>query len=222
MQVPARRPEVQDDVRAVFTRYYETNHWGGSESRSGRGSSKDRGLFLASRLPVFLRSLGVKSILDVPCGDLNWMADFPLGGIRYIGADVVPELIEDNLSSFQHIGAFYCVDACHDPLPHADLIFCRDMIIHLPNELIGRFIRNVARSSAEWLICTRFLGPIGPRDVNADIEIGEFRAVDLCEPPFGLPAPLAMFPEFFHKWKTLGLWRVDEVRRRVDDGDFDP
>lgn len=222
MQVLARQSAEKDEVRAVFTHYYLTNHWGGSESRSGKGSAKDRGVFLASRLPMFLRSLGIRSILDVPCGDLNWMSDFPLGSITYVGADVVPELIEKNASSFRHIGSFLCLDACRDPLPPADLIFCRDMVIHLPNELIGRFLRNVAKSSAKWLLCTRYLGPIGPREVNVDIEVGEFRAVDLCEPPFGLPAPLAMFPEFFHKWKTLGLWSIDEVRRRVNDCEFDP
>jgi SAM-dependent methyltransferase len=212
----------EKDPRDVFSHYYRTNHWGGAESRSGKGSSKDRGVFLAGRLPMFLQSLGVQSILDVPCGDLNWMSDFPLGDIAYIGADIVPEMIENNRKTHPGIGEFVCLDACHDPLPPADLIFCRDMVIHLPNDLVARFIMNVARSRASWLICTRFLGPIGPTNINGEIGVGEFRAVDLCEPPFSLPAPLAMFPELFHKWKTLGLWRVDEVRRRVDGWELNP
>lgn len=222
MNLTLRQTFQQETPRDVFSRYYRTNHWGGAESRSGRGSSKDRGVFLASRLPLFLKSLGVSSILDVPCGDLNWMSDFPLGDLEYIGADIVPEIIDQNRAAHPGRGEFVCLDACNDPLPSADLIFCRDMVIHLPNYLVARFLRNVARSQASWLICTRFLGPIGPNSINEEIGVGGFRAVDLCEPPFSLPAPLAMFPELFHKWKTLGLWRVDEVRRRVDDWELDP
>lgn len=211
--------ECSNTVRAVFSRYYRTNHWGGTESRSGKGSSKDRGVFLSQRLPFVLHSLGVKSILDLPCGDLNWMADFPLDGISYVGADVVPDLIASNASNHRHMGDFLCLDACEDDLPHADLIFCRDMVIHLPNEMIFAFLRNVGRSAARWLMCTRFLGPIGPNDLNADIEVGGFRAVDLCEPPFSLPPPIAMVPELFHKWKTLGVWSVDDIRERSRNWD---
>lgn len=204
------------EMAAVFSAYYEDNHWGGSESRSGRGSSKDRGLFLSERLPLILKAIGARTILDVPCGDMNWMSEFPLNGYSYIGADIVPQIVAANRADHRALGQFHCLDACHDPLPEADVIFCRDMVIHLPNALIARFLENVARSEADWLICTRFLGPIGPKEINEDIEIGSFRAVDLCAPPFGLPSPVAMIPELYHKWKTLGVWRVSDVRASLN------
>jgi hypothetical protein len=110
------------------------------------------------------------------------------------------------------VGSFLCLDACHNALPDADLIFCRDMITHLPNRLIQAFLRNVARSNATWLLCSRFLGQTGPCGLNEEGAVGGFRSVDLCEPPFVLPTPLVMVPELEHKWKTLGLWKVATIR----------
>ncbi|WP_206245834.1 class I SAM-dependent methyltransferase [Novosphingobium terrae] len=210
---PSDTPDsLTSGLRDIFSLYYETNHWGGDESKSGKGSSKDRGDFLSSRLPILIAHTDAESILDVPCGDLNWMSEFPLGSMRYIGADIVPQIIADNDARYSDKGQFHCLDASVDALPDADLIFCRDMLIHLPNNHIKNFLRNIAKSSAKWFICSRYLGPIGPHELNADIAAGDFRAVDLCEPPFNLPPPQAMVPEKVHKWKTLALWSVDVVR----------
>jgi len=44
----------------------------------------------------FLQSLQIKTLLDAPCGDGNWINKVDLSGITYIGADIVPEIIETN------------------------------------------------------------------------------------------------------------------------------
>ena len=205
-----------DLARGVFRDFYLENRWGGAESRSGKGSSLDRGAFLEQRLPLLLDGLGVRSMLDVPCGDVHWMSRFPLQGIQYLGVDIVPEIIAANRRNHGAMGEFFCLDACRDPLPEADLILCRDLLSHLPNASIRSFLRNICSVHARWLLCGRFLGPLGPQDVNRDISFGKFRAVDLCEPPFDLPAPIVMVPEFIHKWKTLALWPIDTVRRALN------
>ena len=47
-------------------------------------------------LPPLLREFGVRTVLDAPCGDFHWMKELDLPVERYIGADVVAEIIERN------------------------------------------------------------------------------------------------------------------------------
>ena len=80
----------------VFSRIYEKNLWGDSESRSGRGSTLGRTAVIRDALPALLEGVGARSMLDAACGDFNWMARVDLRGVRYVGVDVVPELIATN------------------------------------------------------------------------------------------------------------------------------
>ena len=205
--------ELSTVAKLVFSFYFRSNYWGGDESRSGKGSALDRGHFLRERVPLVIKGLGVRSILDAACGDMNWMKHMPLDGVKYIGTDIVADIIQENRKKFAADGMeFLELDACIDALPDVDLIFCRDMLTHIPNKLVSAFLSNVAASSAKWLICSRYLGKLGQLEINTDIPVGGFRAIDLCENPFNLPPPALMVPELFHKWKSLGLWNVDVIR----------
>jgi hypothetical protein len=79
-------------VAAVFREHYRTTAWGSSESVSGTGSTVDQTTTIRTILPQIIRSYAVSTILDIPCGDFNWMqlVDLPA---RYIGANIVDELI---------------------------------------------------------------------------------------------------------------------------------
>ena len=56
-----------------FERIYSTNLWSDPETRSGVGSSLDSTRVLRAELPKAMRSLGARTLLDVPCGDFSWM-----------------------------------------------------------------------------------------------------------------------------------------------------
>ena len=78
-----------------FTKIYEDDVWrGAGETRSGAGSTMHATRELRDALPRLLRSLGVTSLLDAGCGDTNWLPD--LGGIGYVGVDIVPDAIEES------------------------------------------------------------------------------------------------------------------------------
>src|SRR5215471_12332876 len=80
----------------IFTRIYARNSWGDAESRSGTGSNIARTELLRARLTRLLKDLGARSILDLPCGDFNWMRLTELPGIEYTGADIVTSVIARN------------------------------------------------------------------------------------------------------------------------------
>src|SRR5438128_829316 len=80
----------------LFSYIYSCGRWGHGESRSGPGSSLASTRNLREHLPGVLSQLGVRSMLDAPCGDFHWMSQVPLALEQYIGADIVPAMIRDN------------------------------------------------------------------------------------------------------------------------------
>ena len=193
------------DLRTVFTDIYLHNGWEDAESVSGRGSTLARTAVVRRELPRLLAELGARSLLDAPCGDFNWMRHVALPGVAYVGADVVAELVERNRRAYGGGGRrFVALDLTRDPLPRADLILCRDCLIHLSLPDALRALDNFRRSGARHLLATTHTS-VGE---NADVETGGWRPLDLQLPPFDLPAPARLLVEDAAQGKCLGLWRL--------------
>lgn len=198
----------------VFQRIYRERAWGASESASGWGSSMEQTAELRHALPLLLAQLGVQSILDVPCGDFHWMQHVDLGVEEYIGGDIVPELIEEARHRYARPGRrFLLMDLCHQELPRADLILCRDALVHLSFADIASALRNFRRSGSSYLLTTTF--PL--RTANTDIATGQWRTLNLQLPPFHFPPPLRIVLEKCSESggayadKSLGLWRISDL-----------
>ncbi len=194
---------------SVFTRIYTTNEWGNPESVSGDGSSLRETRVARQVLPTLIARYHAQVVLDIPCGDCNWMRAIDFGGRAYIGADIVADLVERNKRAFGGPNrSFMHRDIVRDPLPPSDLVLCRDCMIHLPNADVLEALRNVRRSGARYLLATTY----NARPTNTDILIGDWRAINLQAPPFRLPAPLELINEEwdwadgYHADKCLGLW----------------
>lgn len=191
----------------VFSGVYGGNKWGGKESRSGKGSDLDATRNLITAIPDMCRRYGVSSMLDVPCGDFNWMQHADLTGIRYRGADIVPDLIAANQLAYSTPNiSFEVCDLIEGPVPQADLLHVRDCLVHLSEEHILSALRNIRASNATYLLSTTF------PDVqeNAKILTGEWRALNLQKPPFNFPEPIDFIQEL-HAGKRLALWKIADL-----------
>ncbi|MFG2434644.1 hypothetical protein [Streptomyces sp. NPDC048508] len=83
----------------MFSGIYRGNLWGNPESRSGWGSTlggPNGTQALRAQLPSLIDEFEIKSIVDVPCGDLNWLSTLNLDTIDYLGVDIVDDLIATN------------------------------------------------------------------------------------------------------------------------------
>ena len=154
-------------------------------------------------------------LLDAPCGDFTWMAQVDLEGIDYIGGDIVPSIVEQN--KHQHASEsrrFIQLDLTRDPLPDADVLLCRDCLVHLSYANIRPVLENVARSKIRYVLMTSFPG----RQDNYDVADGDWRALDFEAPPFSFPAPVLTIVEECeeeggsYRDKSLAAWRVAEIR----------
>lgn len=204
------------DPAKAFGEAFYSNLWRG-DSRSGPGSTVDQTACVAAGIPVLCERLGVRRLLDVPCGDFSWMADVDLSGITYVGGDIVPEIVERNRDAFGSADrTFLDLDLTRSNLPSADLLFCRDCLVHLSNADVQAALENVAHSDVQWILTTTF--PEEPE--NVDIVTGDWRPIDLTKPPFGLPPPVELLSEGCTEHdgafadKSLGLWSVASLGKR--------
>ncbi|OKO69823.1 class I SAM-dependent methyltransferase [Bradyrhizobium sp. AS23.2] len=203
------------DLAARFERIERTNLWGAASSVSGLGSEDPATAAIREALPALLQRLGARSLLDAPCGDAGWIGRMKLD-VDYIGIDIVPSLIEANnrrAARGELAGHFRVADITRDTLPPADLILCRDCLVHLSFQNIARTITRFRDSGARFLLVTTF-----PEwDGNRDCEDGDWRALNMERAPFNWPAPRALINERCEEggggWhdKSLGLWRLDEL-----------
>ena len=203
-------------LQEKFERIYHTNLWSDPETRSGVGSSLDSTRVLREKLPHALRALDTRVLLDVPCGDFTWMERVDLDGIEYIGGDIVRSIIESNQQEKAAKGRqFLELDLTRDALPDADVLLCRDCLVHLSYANISRVFENVRRSKIRYILMTSFPG----RGDNKNVEDGDWRPLDFEAAPFSLPKPVLTIVEECEEEggsyadKSLCAWRVSDLPR---------
>jgi hypothetical protein len=199
----------------VFTSYFAGNTWGGKESVSGQGSDAEQTRTIVRELGVLLRELEIHTMLDVPCGDFNWMKHVDLGATSYVGADIVEDVIRRNEMEYRSERVrFEKRNLLEDSLPKVDMIFCRDCLVHFSYEDVFRALRNICDSGSTYLLTTSFPS----RRRNEDIVTGQWRPLNLELAPVVLPAPVRVVDEGCtesdgaFRDKSLCLWRVNDVR----------
>jgi hypothetical protein len=198
-------------AQQIFTRLVKSNKWGNQESVSGPGSTLEQTAELRRALPLLLRERRFGSMLDLACGDYNWMRLVPMD-IDYIGADIVESLVTENQRRYgSDRRQFIWLDLLTAKLPQADLVLCRDCLVHFSYRDVFRALENIKRSGGGFLLTTTFIG----REANNDIFTGHWRPLNLQRAPFNLPAPAWLLneqcPQQQHRDKYLGLWPIAEL-----------
>ncbi len=207
-------PEAAADRRRAMYRQraFETiereRRWGDGPA-SGWGSTLDYTRVARDIIVEVVQRHGVRSILDLPCGDFAWMPQVLARldpEIQYVGGDIVPALIERNAANHPS-HRFQRVDFVRDTLPRCDLILCREALQHLPVADIQRALRNFSASGARFLLTSTHLRRTGWRN-GQECRVGRCRDRNLMLPPFNLPDPIAVYAERDPKHKFLGLWSL--------------
>jgi SAM-dependent methyltransferase len=202
-------------LKNKFSQMYEQNIFGGIESLSGEGSSLEQTQEIRLRLPELIEEFEIKSFIDAPCGDWYWMQHTNLGVSQYCGVDIVEEMIEKNQTQYgTSTIKFECLNLAQDSLPKADIIFCRDCLVHLQYSDIKKVLKNFKRSGAKYLLTTTFI----ERKENSDLVGNDiWRTLNLQLSPFNFPAPLKLIKENCTEYngnfddKHLGLWLLDDL-----------
>ena len=202
----------------IFTDIYLNNKWGDKYSLSGTGSNLNQTKTILKELSNIIKKYKITNILDIPCGDFYWMKEFDFGVLNYIGADIVSELIIENIKKFKRSNInFQIIDLLEDEIPDSDLIFCRDCFVHFSFEDIFKALKNIKKTNSKYFMTTNFV----ERNHNDDIPTGAWRTINLCKPPFNFPEPSLIILENCTEAdnqfsdKSLCLWKVKNISEYI-------
>lgn len=199
---PDQRPA---NLRKRFAGVYRDGGWGSAESLSGPGSERDSGS-VRQALKVLRKVAGehqVRSMVDIPCGDFNWMPLFLEENpeLKYLGYDVVPEIVARNRRRNRGV-KFQALDITRRIPAKADLVFSKDLINHLMEKDVWAALANMVRSGAPYLLITSN-GKCENEELAADIG-GSSRLLNLQAAPYNFPPPL-------YDDGYLALWRTTDL-----------
>ena len=208
----SRPHKAKKETAEVFTDIYKKNTWKSDESRSGTGSTLESTRVISSRLPEIIKELGIQSMLDLPCGDYHWIKEIDLSIEKYIGGDIVAELIQVNNEKYEKQGvSFKQLNLLSDELPDVDLLFCRDCLVHLSFDDNSKAMANIKKSNIKYLMATTFPNV----EQNDNIITGRWRKLNLEKAPFSFPKPLIIINEnneTNEHLKSMGIWRVADIQ----------
>lgn len=228
-------PEMMSNETKIGDRFlniYRENEW---SNGSGPGSFPQFNEPFLEYLENLISATAISSIVDIGCGDFQLWRGFHFRNCNYLGLDVVEQVVAENQKFATESIKFRVMPSDLNELPEADLYVIKDVLIHLDNAESQRLIAAARRRSAMVLFVNNVDNV--ESNYNLDIEIGDFRPVDVSRSPFNLkvehalvygkasqydprwPSPLA---RLFRRRVWPGVKHVQlvrgEVRERRGDG----
>ena len=193
----------------IFNEYYHTAFWGNKTGSSGPNSDPALTPILRQNLAALLDTYQIKSLVDAGCGDVNLFKHIDIAHIDYIGIECVEALTQHNQRTFsdQKNMSFKTGDITSIALPKADMIFCRDVVHYLPNNLIFQFLEQVIASGSTYLCITH--NTHSALSANSETEIGIFRPVNLTQNPFYFSPIMTIKEDTFAK--EMALFAVSDI-----------
>lgn len=177
----------------IFSIIYKEKIWNSESSKdfdSGWGSHEKEIINpYISRVNMFLKSKDEQLVVvDLGCGDFNVGKNLVEHSKRYIGVDIVKELVERNKLLFNVDKLeFLNLDILKDELPSGDCIFIRQVLQHLSNNDISRILGKF--ENYRYVVVTEEV-PLGNFVSNLDKPTGKDTrmylnsGLDIEKPPF--------------------------------------
>jgi hypothetical protein len=209
---------MNSHLQKIFTKLYSPEYTANSES--GASSVQDTRDIRQSIENLFVQ-YNIKSMFDAGCNDCEWMSRL-VGNthVAYQGGDISLAMVahawktRPNLDVRLH-------DATSDPFPQVDLLFVRDVAIHLNNADKKKLWQNWLDSDIPWILIThnKEINPDNkpPTDAfysNKDIEYSQTLPEAMANwelEPWCFPTPTEQIWEYGMNGKCLALWHRTQV-----------
>lgn len=182
------RDNTPPNMKKTFDNIYSNKLWG--ENKEGKGNSGSGSLISTTTeyrylLEQFIKDNDIKSIVDLGCGDWEWMREFDLGDIRYTGIDVSSIVIENNNKLYSTNNIKFINGDANNITEEVDLIVIKDVLQHLPLDIIKDTL-NIVKTKCKYSLITNDYS----KKCNKNIPIGSWTAIDLTRPPFDIDCSL--------------------------------
>ena len=223
--IPGNKLDGENDKHRedTFAQVFKSKDWPAKDpsynglQASGPGAMLKNTQAVMAALHVIITKLKQRlmkptiSILDLPCGDLQWMKRFLVtrNDVLYTGADIVPDIIDYHKKQHGnlHRVKFIQHDIVKSPLNESyDLIICRDMLQHLWKYDAMKALYHFSISKSSYLLATTFPDTSHNEDVEKDALGGRKFSYNLELPPFSLAPPICSS----YDWNIehISLWEI--------------
>ena len=188
-------------VRDAFEQIYDKDTWIGG---SGPGSLPSSTGQYRQFVETFVYENDIKTVTDLGCGDWQFSKYISWSDAEYTGLDIVPSLIERNNRIFGADKIKFKVSENLDSLPGGDLILCKEVFQHLPNDLIFQYLAAI-KAKYKYALITNSVAPGTP--INTDIVAGGYRPLRIDLAPFNVRGAIVLTyfpvkPTQFQVWKN--------------------
>jgi hypothetical protein len=158
------------------------------------------------QLDEFLVRHGITSMFDAGCNNAQWINNKSLS-VRYQGGDISASAVAQALC--MHDLDIVIHDIVHDPIPSCDLLWMRDVMIHLNNQDRKRALNNWISSGVPWLMMTQIDGCTN-QDIEYNMEGFPFSETNWYAEPWLFPPGRDCIYEM--PGRKMELWHRDQIR----------
>lgn len=194
--------ELMQLFSKLWNPWYSQNQNGGASSREGTEN-------LRTQILALFEQHKIKSIFDSGCNDCGWMF-LVAPYIQYQGGDISVNMV--NFVKDRHPDLHVVLhDITTDPIPSVDLLFSRDVAIHLNNQDKKKLWSNWFSSGVPWILITHNVDC----ERNQDFEYGvsEFPCANANWEiePWSFPVPVTYLHD--SNSNSMALWHRTQFER---------
>jgi len=169
---------------------------------------------LRQRIIELFKKHSVTSMFDAGCNDCIWMSELLRNiDISYQGGDISPDMIEYVHFEFPE-RVVQVHDATTDAFPNVDLLFVRDVAIHLNDADKRKLWNNWLDSNIPWILITHNR----ETQCNSDFEYTNefpFASCNWHLAPWCFPDPIDQAWEYGVGGRCLALWNQNQFKGKI-------
>ena len=195
-----RMANADRPIAEVFGEIYARNMWGSEDgdSLSGSGSTPSQAAAYSDFVREFVARHAIRTVVDLGCGDYRVGRMLRVPGVKYVGVDIVPTVIERNRARHgDDLTEFICLDFLRDPAPPGDLCLVRQVLQHLSNAEIATALKRLG--GYRFALVTEHLPapdsltvPNLDKPHGSDTRVVDGSGVFLDRPPFSMRVEIAL------------------------------
>jgi hypothetical protein len=176
-----------------------------------RGSSSIVGTeHMRSQLPALFERYNINSMFDAGANDAAWQSVTLANIIEYSAGERNPVMVDIARSAYPLVD-IKVHDVTADPLPSVDLLFVRDVAIHLNNHYKREMIQRWKESSIPWILMTQLSYVTENLDFEHSNTQFPFADINWLLPPWSWPTPTESITEMPNSTRHMSLWHRSQI-----------